>query len=361
MNFADIIDISIPNGSVTKITDASNQVLWEKPFSGKAFTMQFKKVDDYYRDAINITTNGLVKLTISGGYFYNDLSSETNIGNSQIFSSGYRTVYYKETSNPTTITVYNPQNITGLYFEEGGCDLYSFSNLSTLTNLESLTVKGLKSFTSQFLISNLPSLKYLTIGSYNFTVADGEVAMRNVSISNLPELISLLFSQPRSTLSLSGCPNLKTADVNADKISGGLSIFSGLTNLTALNLINLDNTTGSLSAFSNLTKLENLTATATLCITGDLSALSNLVNMKYLFLGDCINATGNLSSLSKMSKLTSLDLSSSVVQKNSSGTGYSPINSKFTGDASVMNIYAPNLKTFNYQYSAITGTWTPNS
>ena len=359
MNFADITDINIPAGDVMKIQAQDGTTLWEKPFTGATFAMYFKRSDDVMENGFVIRNDGLVKIVINDGYFLSD-DRTTNIGNSRILDSSMSGswIYYKNTSDPTVVTVYNPQNITELRLGLNYSQLYSFSNMSSLTNLKTLEINSPKSFTQTFSVSNLPSLQSLRISRNSFTVAEGAVAMQNISISNLPALTNL-DCQAGSTLSLSGCPNLVDAYISARTISGGLNALSGLTNLKTLNLINITSS-DNLSAFSRLTKLEGLYLPSCLYITGDLSALSNLVNLKYLSLGDCINATGNLSSLSRMSSLLSLSLSSSVIQPNNNG-GYSQINSKFTGDASVMNTYAPNLRTFDYKYSAITGTWTPNS
>ncbi|MBR1603194.1 MAG: hypothetical protein IJ667_07130 [Synergistaceae bacterium] len=354
MNFADITDIAIPAGDVIKIQDSGGVVLWEKPFTGSTFTMYFKKAEDILENGFYIQNDGLVKIVINGGYFLGD-DRATNIGNSRILGSGWRWIYYQNTSDQTVVTVYNPQNITTLRWGWTYSHLYSFSNMSSLTNLKTLEINSAKSFTQTLSISNLPSLQSLRIDRNSFTAAEGAVAMQNISITNLQNLTNLQCTAG-STLSLSGCPNLVDALISAQTISGGLNTLSGLSNLKTLNLLNITGTYN-LSALSRLTKLESLYMTSCMYITGDLSALSNLVNMKYLTLGDCINTTGNLSSLSKMSNLLTLNLSSGVIQPNSSG-GYDRVYSKFTGDASVMNTYAPNLRTFDYKYSAITGTWT---
>ena len=349
MNFADITDIAIPAGDVIKIQDSGGTVLWEKPFTGSTFTMYFKKVDsDVASSNITINHSGLIKLVIDGGYFTND---DNNIGNTIISGGSGNLFSYKSTSNPTVVTVYNPQNVKtlslGAYYDH----LYSFSNMSSLTNLETLRITHNDSFTQPLLISNLPKLKglYIDIG-----VTAADALIKSISISNLPSLTYLDCNSTTATLSLNSCPQLEEVWTNVPVVSGGLSTFSGLSNLTNLAWINIENAE-SLSTLSRMTNLKTLQLMG-LKVTGDLSALSNLVNLKSLSLGDCISATGNLSSLSKMSNLTFLNLSSQVIQPNSSG-GYSRVYSKFTGDASVMRTYAPNLKTFYYQYSAITGTW----
>ena len=281
----------------------------------------------------------------------------------------------------------------------------ALSDLSTMPNLTDLNLSGCSKVTVILSkLKNLPSLKYANLLSTS-------VSGTCTDLSTLTNLVSLELNSSAITgalSSLNGLTSLKKLHLvgcTNNKFTGSINDLSSLTNLTSLSLesncqgasgqtyglvgtfshlrglkklksltlVNSGSTTGhsfngALSALAELEHLTNLTLSAKYDnqITGDLSGLAALKNLTCLSLTS-LSLTGSLSSLNSLTNLTTVsllkgkftgDLSDLNQLNNLISLNLNGGCTNVTGVASSMNVYAPKLRSFDYNNTQITGTWT---
>ena len=229
--------------------------------------------------------------------------------------------------------------------------IVSFSALSSLTNLEILSLTGnsitnvsalqsLRRMTVVNLdnnlldnlspISGLTNLNFLSVRQNLLTTSAGLSSLTNLLSLNLdqnsiitptlPQLPNSLISLGLSSNSIASVQslvtftNLQSLDLGANPITD-YSGFSGLSNLSTLSLY--ANSISDISFLQNFPRLSSLDLHRNLI--ANISSLSGLTNLSELNLAG--NLTANASPLASLVNLSSLDLSSNSI------TDWSPIGS----------------------------------
>lgn len=191
------------------------------------------------------------------------------------------------------------ESIRSISFE--GKNLDVFPDLSKLTDLISLNLKGCKSLEDLTPISGLSRLTSLNLGNCR-SIKD---------VSSLANLINLTFLSLESCsikhlAGLSGLISLTTLNLSGCRSLIEVSALSGLSNLVSLDLAGCS----ALQDISGLTALSNLSL---LSLRGckaieELSSINGLDKLTWLDLSDC-NALKDISGIAGLSSLRTLDLS----------------------------------------------------
>ena len=292
---------------------------------------------------------------------FQQLASLTNLTSLYLSGSGITNLSFvqnlKQLTNLSVCAnqVMDVSPLTGLsnlrilnFAENAG--LVDFSVISTLTNLESLSLNG-NSITNLAFLQSQSHLTALNIdanlissfspiaGLINLNILSAQQnLLTNTSdlspltnllalnlnqnfISNptLPQLPNLLISLSLSSNNiataqpLASLTNLQSLDLSANSITD-FSGFAGLSNLSTLSLY--------ANSISNIAFLQNLRSLSSLDLhnnlIADISPLATLTNLSELNLAG--NLTANFSPLANLANVTSLDLSSNPI------TDWTPIN-----------------------------------
>jgi parallel beta-helix repeat protein len=225
----------------------------------------------------------------------------------------YLEMIYNQISDITALSGLNTLTDLGL----GGNQISDISTLSGLTNLEhlSLSMNQITDITPLLTLTNLRRLG-LNVNQINdiYPITRltnlTSLAISNIGISDISELwrltnltdLEIGGNQITDISVLSQFPSLTRLWAGYNPLGGDISVLSGLTNLTFIDLTNAQiSNISALSGLTNLTALELWYNQIS-----DISAVSGLTNLTQLYLSH--NQISDISAVSGLTNLTVLYL-----------------------------------------------------
>ena len=178
-----------------------------------------------------------------------------------------------------------------------GTENIELSNLSDVTTLKKLSIKGASGFKNLKSIEALPVLEYLNLSDTKFS--DTKLLS---GFSGLKELY-IYDTEVTDIKGLAALTGLEVLSIGGDNIKD----ISALSNLRKLKTLNLDKSKiTDISALSNFTEMENLSLHTQLGTVFDFNVISGMRNLKYLKIKSAY--IYDLSAISSLSELEYLEL-----------------------------------------------------